>query len=235
MQSASGFSMPRMTSFVRKLLIGLFGCYVAQLVLGGWLGMPLAEMLAMEPGGSSPWQLVTYVVVEQQNPLWFLFGMLFLWWILAPFEVAFGPRRTMQLCITVTLAASVPAWLMGFVFPSPLLFGTGPVWFGAMAATTWLYRDRQMSLFGLASMTSQQFLGLMLGLSVLMFLFSHNHTHFVADLGGMGGGIGFIQWLRRAPSGSRPGRASRKARRSGPGLRVIKGGQDDDDPPKWLN
>jgi hypothetical protein len=78
-------------------------------------------------------------------------------------------------------------------------------------------------------MSARQFLWLLLGISVLMFLASKNQTQFIADLGAIGGGIGFVQWMkrpRRAPgSKSKP-----KAR----GFKVIQGGNDDDRP-KWLN
>jgi len=236
MQTASRFGLPRLTSFVRKMMIALFGCYVAQLVLEGWLDIPVSTILALQPGGPGLWQLLTYVLVEGQGPFWFLLGLLFLWWVVAPFELAFGPRRTLQLCIAVALAASVPAYLLGVVVPgSPPLFGTGPVWFGAIGATAWLYRDRQMSFFGMFPMSSMQLLGLLVGFSTLQFLFSHNHTHFIANLGALAGGIAFIRWLKRAPTGSRSAGKKRKARGSGSGLRVIKGGRDDDDPPKWLN
>jgi hypothetical protein len=84
-------------------------------------------------------------------------------------------------------------------------------------------------------MSSKQLLGLLVGFSTLQFLFSQNHTLFVADLGALAGGIGFINWLRRPPKGS-SGSKRRRPRASGSGLRVIKGGRDDDDdPPKWLN
>ena len=61
MQSASQFRLPRMTSFVRQLMIVLFACYVAQLILERWMDVPISQMLALHPGGAGLWQLVTYV------------------------------------------------------------------------------------------------------------------------------------------------------------------------------
>lgn len=233
----SGFSTPPLTPFVKRLLIGLFAIYVALLIADRWLGFALSPLLMMIPGAPAPWQLVTYVVVGGGQPLMFLLGLVFLWWILSPFEIAMGPRRTMQLCLAVTLAGSVPAWLAGLMLPgAPPLFGTGPMWFGSMGATLWMYRGRQMSFFGLGTMTSQQFLALMLGLSALMFLSSKDYTHFIADLGALAGGIGFIRYLRRPPPrrGSPRPRPKRSAR--GSGLRVVEGGRSDEGGrPKWLN
>lgn len=224
-------SLPRLTSFVKGLLITLFASYVTQLLLDGWQGIPVRTLLALIPGALQPWQLLTYILVDGANPLFFLFGLLVLWWVLAPFEIGFGARQTAQLCAACVLGAAVPAWVVGLVIPgSPPLYGTGPLWMGGLAASTYLYKDRPMSLFGLGMMTAKQFLLVIVGLSFLMFLFSKNHTHFVADLGGMAGGIGFIHYLRRPRS--RPDRRPRPPKN----FRVIQGGgRDDNERKTWLN
>ena len=225
-------SLPRLTTFVKGLLITLFGSYVLQLVLERWQEMPVFATLALIPATMQPWQLVTYVLVDTSNPLLFIFGLLVLWWVLAPFEIGFGARRTAQLCAACVVGAAIPAWLVGFSLPNPPpLYGTGPLWMGGLAASTWLYKDRPVSLFGLGSISAQQFLLIIVGLSFLMFLFSMNYTHFVGDLGGMAGGIGFIHYLRRPRS-----RPTQKPRSPKGGFRVIQGGgQKDDEPKTWLN
>lgn len=225
--------MPRLTGVVKKLIFGLLGAYVLQLVLHNWVGIPIVSLLALTPGGAGVWQLVTYVLVDQGHPLMFLFGLLIIWWTLSPIEIGFGPQRTMQLCLASMLAGSVPAYMLGVMIPgSPPLFGSQTIWFGGIAALTWVSKDRQMSFFGLMSMTAKQFLLLLVGLSVLMFLASKNHTHFVADLGAMAGGIGFVRWMRRPRAAKRPARKPRR------GFRVIEGGGEgggDEERPKWLN
>ena len=100
---------------------------------------------------------------------------------------------------------------------------------------SWLYRDQQVSLFGMMPMTAKQFLLLLLGMSVLMFLSTKNHTQLIADLGAMGGGIGFVRWMKR-PRTQRPSRKPRGTRARG--FKVIRGGGgagEDEDRPKWLN
>jgi hypothetical protein len=225
------FGLPRLSAVVKKIIFGLLAAYILQLVLENWLGVPVGALLAMQPGGLGLWQLVTYVLVDHGHPVMFLIGLLFVWWALSPFEIGYGPTRTLQLCATAILSASIPAYLVGFVAPgSPLLYGSGPIWFGAIAATTWLHRDQQISLFGALAMTARQFLWLLLGITVLMFLASKDHTQLVADLGAMGGGIAFVRWMRRP---RRPA-TSRKPSGGVRGFKVIQGGNDDDRP-KWLN
>lgn len=234
MYGRQGLSLPRLTNFVKKLLITLFSSYVALLILEGWQGVPLSSMLALHPGGLEIWQLGTYLFVAGGNPLMFLFGLLVLWWILAPFEIGFGQTRTAQLVVTCVVGAAVPAWLAGFVIPgSPPLYGSGPLWLGALAASTYLYKDQKMSLLGAVTMTAKQFLLLIVGLSVLMFLANKDHTHFIADLGGIASGIGFVKYLRRP---RQPAQSTRQ-RSKNKGFRVIEGGggSDDNDGGKWLN
>jgi hypothetical protein len=222
--------LPRLSAVVKKLLIVLLFAYIAQLVLDGWLGVQIGALLAMQPGGLALWQLVTYVLVDRGHPIMFLIGLLFLWWALSPFEIGYGPRRTLQLAATVIVSASVPAYLLGLIIaPAPPLYGSSPIWFGAIAATTWLHRDQQIALFGAMQMSARQFLWLLLGISVLMFLASKNQTQFIADLGAISGGVGFVRWMKRP----RPAPSS-KSKPKSRGFKVIQGGNDDDRP-KWLN
>jgi membrane associated rhomboid family serine protease len=227
-------ALPRLGTVVRNLIAGLCAAYVAQLVLHNWLDVPIVALLALSPGVFAPWQLVTYVLVDLSPPGWFLLGLLFLYWSLSRFESDFGPKRTLQLCAVSVLAASVPVWLLGFALPgSPLLAGSTPLWYGGMAATTWLYRDQPMSLFGAVTMTARNVLYLLLAISVLGFLFDRNHTQFVGTLGAMAGGIAFVRWLQRPPK--RRKAPSKPPSRRPSGLRVIEGGQNGDERPKWLN
>jgi len=227
----SRFALPRLGAVVRNLITALIAAYVAQLILQNWLSVPIVSLLALTPGGVGLWQLATYVLVDLSNPMMFLLGLLFLWWALSPFERDFGPHRTLQLCLVSMLSASVPAYLVGFVIdPSPPLFGSSPLWYGGIAATAWLYRDQPVSLFGALTMTARQLLWVLLGMSVLGFLASRDHTRFIAELGAMGGAIAYVRYLqrpRRKPTPKKP-----PTRPSS--LRVIEGGGGDDRP-KWLN
>jgi hypothetical protein len=225
-------AVPRLSAVVKNLLIVLLVCYVTDLLLQRLAGFSLANLLALSPGQPWLWQLVTYVLVDRSEPLGFLFGLLFVWWSLSPFEIAYGPQRTLQLCLATIIAAAVPVWLMGFVIPSPALSGPNVLVFGGLAATTWPQRDQPTSFFGVISMNGRQFLWLLVGISVLMFLFYANHTQLIADLCAIAGGIGFIRWIKRPRTPKISRRPAPKAR----GFKVIQGGgSGEDDRPKWLN
>lgn len=86
-----------------------------------------------------------------------------------------------------------------------------------------------MSLFGVVDMKPVHIIYLVLALSTLLFITSGDAVSFVADLGAIGGGMGFIEWLRRPP-----GRRRRRKRKKKKGsLDVIAGGRPDE--PRWLN
>ena len=130
-----------------------------------------------------------------------------------------------MLSVVALLSASIPAWFLGLVVSgAPPLFGSNPLWYCSIAAMSWLDRHRPMSLFGVLSMTAQQFLLLLIGISVLMFLTTKNETQLVGDLGSLAGGIALANWLRRPRKPKKP--PERKKARAG-GFKIIQGGQDD--------
>lgn len=238
---------PRLTPFVKKLLIGLLSIYIGELVLQNWLGVGVFEVLALNHGALSPatlWQVLTYVVVAPPGPqhvVGVLIGLVFLWWILAPFEERFGVRRTAQLTVVAALSASVPALLasQGLLLAGvqrlfPPLYGTNPVMLAAVAGFAESLRGRgTLSFFGAIPMQPKHLIYVVIGLSVLFFLASGNVVELVADLGAVAGGMGFVRWISRPrrPSHQAPGRRSAS-------LRVLPGSGNkpsSNKPPRWLN
>ncbi len=230
------FRFPPLTPLVKKLLIALFATYLGQILVQNWLGQEVFSFIALNTaavGVSTVWQLFTYVFAAPTTTNYvfsMLISLVFLWWMLAPFEQRFGPRRALQLCVVATLGAALPAIAIGLAFGSAdALYGTTPLLLGTIAAFSWSYRGQgRMSFFGVIDMKPEHIIWLVLGMSLLIFLTSGDLVHLVADLGAVGAGIGFIEWLRRPPSTERRG----PRKRSG-GFRVISG--DRDDGPQWLN
>ncbi len=238
------FSFPRLTPVVKKLLIGLFGFFVLELILTNWVGgVNVFGLLALDPahpGLATLWQLVTYVLVWPPGPgsvLNILIALLFTWWVLSPFEESFGGRRTMQLSAVAILSASLPALVAGFLFqrPGEALYGCNAILIAAIVAFAYSLRGRgQLSLFGVLPMRPMVLIWVVVGFSVLMFLASMNLVSLVADLGAVGGGILFVKWMTRP---RRPKRRAPRGRRGGhEPFSVISGGRkDDDERPRWLN
>jgi membrane associated rhomboid family serine protease len=86
-----------------------------------------------------------------------------------------------------------------------------------------------MSFFGVIDMKPVHIIYLVLALSALMFITSGDSVALAADIGAIGGGMAFIEWLRRPPSRRRRRRPRKKKGSFG----VVRGGRADE--PRWLN
>lgn len=237
-QYTSGFAFPPMTRFVKGLIIFILTAFVFELVLTNFFGLPIFGILALnasEPGLHTLWQIFTYVLVDDPSGvISMLVGLLFIWLIISPFELAFGTERTVQLCALAVLSASLPAVLVGLLMswltPGPaVLFGSLPIAYAGIAAMAVAARGRRLSLFGLWSMTSRQLLLLMAGLSLLTFLATKNIAILVGSLGSLGGGSWFALWITRP-------RTRTGFKRAIPWLKLIRGGRSEPQrPPRWIN
>ena len=231
------FRFPPLTPFVKKLLIALFAAWIVQIILQNWAGVPIFEFLALStanPGVNTLWQLGTHVFAFPTGPqavFSMLIVLLFLWLMLAPFEQRFGEKRTIQLCIVAALSSAVLALVVGLIVPSPsALYGAQAILLGSIAAFAWSYRGQgRMSFFGVIDMKPVHIIYLVLALSALMFITSGDAVALAADIGAIGGGMAFIEWLRRPPGKRR--RAKRRKKKSS--LDVVQGGRADE--PRWLN
>jgi len=233
------FRFPPLTPFVKKLLIALFGAWIVQIILQNWGGVPMFELLALStssPGVNTLWQLGTHVFAFPTGPqavFSMLIVLLFLWLMLAPFEQRFGQKRTIQLCVVAALSAAFLALIVGLIVPTPsALYGAQALLLGSIAAFAWSYRGQgRMSFFGVIDMKPVHIIYLVLALSVLMFMTSGDAVALAADIGAIGGGMGFIEWLRRPPRRRRPKRGKRRKKKSD--FDVVQGGRADE--PRWLN
>ncbi len=237
---------PPLTPTVRALLVVFLVAFVAQLVSDVWLGGRLFDLLslAIYPGElrlPNLWQIVTYPLAQVPGPegvTGFVFGAFFFYWIVASFEQQHGPRWTRRVLGLTLLGASLPAFAVGLLLGGRVS-GFSFLTFGVLAAGIWMARllRQRIALFGQWEMTPTQLLLLLLALPLLQFLASKNTLHLVADLGATGAGILFVELLARPRDG---GGGTRDRKGSGPrknphGLRAIRGGKDEGDPPRWLN
>ena len=222
---------------MKKLLIALFGAWIVQIIFQNWAGVPIFELLALNtatPGVATLWQLGTHVFAFPTGPqavFSMLIMLVFLWWMLAPFEQRFGQKRTIQLCVVAALSSAVLALIVGLLVPNPsALYGAQAMLLGSIAAFAWSYRGQgRMSFFGVIDMKPVHIIYLVLALSALMFITSGDAVALAADIGAIGGGMAFIEWLRRPPSRRRrPKRSKKKG-----SFDVVQGGRADE--PRWIN
>jgi len=232
------FRFPPLTPFVKKLLVALFATWILQILLQNWAGVPTFALLALDTGSigvATLWQLATHTFAFPTGPqavFSMIISLLFLWLMLAPFEQRFGQKRTLQLCLVSVFASAIVAILVGLVLSSSSpLYGANRILLGTIAAFGWSYRGQgRMSFFGVIDMKPEHIIYLVLAFSLLMFLITGDAVAFVADIGAVGGGVAFIEWLRRPPK-RRTRKVARGKRKSS--FDVVEGGRSDE--PRWLN
>jgi hypothetical protein len=240
MEYTPRFVFPRLTGFIKKLVMGLLVAYVLELVLMNFMGIPVFDLLALNAsdlGIATCWQIFTYVLVDHPSAVMsLLVGLIFIWLILSPFEILYGSTRTMQLCAVGVIFSSVTAVVTQALL-SKLNLGPSGLWgsqsiaYAGMAAIAMTMRGRSISLFGLFSMTSNQLLLLLVGLSFLMFLATKNLAMLTGSIGAIGGGVWYVRWISRPRIRKQP----RPQGKTTP-FKVIPGGQSaNSKPPTWFN
>jgi len=226
---------PPLTALTKFLLLLLFGMYLAAIIAENWLGVPAFALLSLDavhPGLQTLWQPLTYAFAwptDTQHLFGMLLTLLFLWWMVPPFEQSFGRPRTIQLLVATSLSAALLALVTGQFFSSAApLYGASSALLGLIAAFSWAFRHRgKMSFFGVLPMKPVHIIYLAMGFSVLIFLIDKDFVHLMADLGAMGGGVLFAEWMSAPRKPKKPG----PRRKGGPNLHVIDGG----DGPRWIN
>jgi membrane associated rhomboid family serine protease len=234
------FRFPRLTATVKKLLIVLAAAFVSVAVLQNIAGVPVFEWLALSLHFELNllWQPFTYWLVypPQEGALFnFLFVLLGIYFFLSPFEEAFGAKRALQLAASGVLAAALATVALAFaIAPVRPIFGAASIALAALGAFPIIARDREILFMFVLPMKAWTVIALGLGIAALSAVLARDPFVFAEHAAALGGGFGFAKWITR-PRISKTKKAPPKRRRSGPDLKVLRGGSDDDDPPRWLN
>ncbi len=229
--------VPRLTPVVRRLLITLFVGFVVHLVAENWLHVPILATCALWIGPlrvSQLWQIFTHVFVQPLSPqsvISELIGLMFLWWILSPFEERYGGRRTLELCLVSLLGwALVPIAVGPFLRESSPLFGTSALAFGGFSAFAMTTRRTQVMLFGAVPVKAMHLLTIAIGYSVLLFLASRNLVVLLAGLGATASGAAYGWWLTLPPRKKKSGKVGQLVP-----FPMQRDARESKNPKHWLN
>ena len=236
------FQFPPLTPLVKRLLILQGVAFVALAIVEILGGVRLFPLLSLQLEFGEPvsylglaWQPVTYWLVyppQTESLLGLLLSMVMVYFFLGPFESTFGPRKSVALCAVGILAAAAACVGFAHVLPSARpMFGASVLAAASFGAFPVLFGDRDIFLFPLMiPLKPWTALGIGAAVVALIALLAQEPFIFVSDIAAMGAGIGYARFAARAPAARKKPR-----RRGGPDLRVIRGGEDDDEPPRWLN
>ena len=200
------FRLPPLTPFVKKLLIALSAMFVVVAIVNR-LVFPVLELLWLETrvvSLATLWQIFTHVLVVPPNALLpFLLSLLFIWWILPPFEERYGAARVFQLALLGTVGSALLALLAGQVFPGSAapVSGPGAITLAAISAYAVLLPPyAEVSFFGVLPLKARHLLWVIIGFSLLGFLTSWSATHLASDIGAIAAGVLFVKlWMQRPP------------------------------------
>lgn len=190
--------------------------------LGGFTGpLGVFEPLALTPSAvlhrGFVWQLATYALLHDPGALLpLVFTVLGLWWMGSPLEARWGPRRVLGLMLGATVAGGVAVVLVSLAsatLAEGVVVSPTAAVSALLAAWCALHTDARVSFLGLATLTGRQLLGLLVGVAVLQFAWQR-------DGAGLASLVGFATGHLYA---TRP-RPPMQPRRSGPNLRVVRGG-----------
>lgn len=95
--------------FTKKILIGLLGLFVVELILENWIALPLASFLAWDPTQTliRPWQVLTHFLYQGSKPLSFLFDLLAIYFFLPTMQQNYGRKGIYRLASFVVFTAAI--------------------------------------------------------------------------------------------------------------------------------
>lgn len=241
------FQFPPLTPLVKKISLAVGISTVLVLLLDRLFGLTwLLPALVLSRHGTGQlgtpiawlWQVFTHAFVYPPEQLFgAVLGLLFFWYMGAPFEIRFGARTLLKLLIVSVLASAVGGIMAMVLLPGQ--WGAGAVWgvsalligvITGIAASSTL--SAQVSFFGLFQMTQK---ALLISFAVAIVLFGIADGNYVAIVAQFAAGFAAYFYMKALLTPRAPKPKKKKARRAH-NLSVIEGGvDDDDDMPKWLN
>lgn len=227
-------TLPTLLPGTRNVLIVSLVVFVAYVVLARGVGLPLAGFLAIAPGPSIgwSWQWATHWVVSDDGGGAFrkLIELLIVYLMGSQYEALAGPRRLYGLLVVGVLGAA--AGIFATIWLTPLAsFGDAAMTSALVCALAVRSGGREVSVPVLGTTSPWLFVVIFGAVALLDAIYFHFAPVAGAYFGACGAAYLYERWAMRAPT-----RASPRAKpRAGGPFRVIRGGADDDERPKYLN
>ncbi len=244
----AGFG-PRLTPFVRNIIVALVVIYVVQIVLQGWLGLPISDLLAlwapMTPGGPTGlfhiWQPATALLINGL-PEHALMDWVMLWFFLQPTLDYLGRKGTAKLLGTTWLVGVVVAFGLawtGIIFNTPCV-GVTALGSAMVIAYGMAKPDAEILLMFVLPIKGRWFVWFALFTGALAFLYYRSLEPAVVLAGDLAAVVWMwsdgsarqlwlklkLKWLQRQRSGS-PRRRGR--------FEVIDGGRSQSGNDDWVH
>jgi membrane associated rhomboid family serine protease len=196
------FTGPRLTPWVKRLLIGLTAAFVALFVTDDLLRQGLSQYLVFAPGAflRQPWSLLTFPFVERQ-PFTLLFILLTVFFFGGPLEERWGSRGFLRFLAVSALGGALLAVVMGLISPRMMampLWGFEGAVYGMLLAFALYWPEMEIRIWGIFPVKAKW---LAMAAAAIGFIISVQSGGMgLAHLGAFGTAFAFLKspWAPRA-------------------------------------
>jgi membrane associated rhomboid family serine protease len=216
------FSGPRLTPWVKRLLIGLTAAFLALFVADDLLRLGVTQFLVFVPGAilRQPWSVLTFPLVER-SPLSLLFVLLTVFFFAGPLEERWGAPGFLRFLAVSALGGVLLSLLLAAVSPRmlamPLMGPTGAI-YGMLLAFAMYWPEMEIRIWGIIPVKAKW---LALASALIGFIISVQSGGLgLAHLGAFGTAFLYLKgpWVPRAWGDVPP---PRKAPRKAPQKAVV--------------
>ncbi len=225
-----GFGAPRVTPWVKRLLIANAAIFLVTVLVGF---DPMADLFAFSPGRflQRPWGMVTYMFVHH-GLFHLLMNLLFVFFFGPPLEERWGSNVFIRFYMICGLAGA----LLSLVFSTVPIVGASAACYGLTLSFAMIWPNVQAYVWGLVPVRMKWIAGFMVALSLVSAIGpERDGVAHLAHLGGAAAGFLLMRFAglgelgssgasqsgnrrRRAPSGRA---AAKGGRRTGRGIRPV--------------
>jgi hypothetical protein len=229
--TAEVFGLPPIHPWIRNLMIGLFGLYVAELIGVNAVGQGLYSLLALHPVGDgfAPWQLLTRYLVQGPQVMSVMFGLLMLYFALPLMDRFFSRSQLLQVLAAMFVGGTVLSLgLAALGIVGGLALGWGMVLTGLFALVGLAMPSMEFRLFFLIPVRASYFVwgaGVIAGLLLLA-------SPSLSSADYLGSWLGVVAWWYLLGPGGRRRKLiqqSKKIEKELMKFQVIQGGRNRDD------
>ena len=213
---APGIAGPRLTPWVRRLMIALTAVFLALFITDDVLRLDLTRHFVLVPASllRQPWSLLTFPLVHR-SPISLLFILLTLYFFGGTLEDRWGGRGFLKFCAASAAGGALLALALIPLMPTVPLFGFTGVMYGLLLALALFWPDMEISIFGIIPVKAKW---LALVTAAIGFILSVQSGGFgLAHLGAFGSAFLFLRspWAPRewgdVPAPRKPAKRQPKA------------------------
>lgn len=211
---APGFAGPRLTPWVRRLMIALTAVFLALFIADDLLKAGVTQYVALFPLRvlQQPWSLLTFPFVHR-DPISLLFILLTLYFFGGTLEDRWGGRGFLKFCAASAAGGAILSLALSPWIPTPLYGFTG-VMYGLLLALALFWPDMEISIFGIIPVKAKW---LAIVTAAVGFIIGVQSGVGLAHLGAFGSAFLFLRspWAPREwgdmPAPRKPARRQPKA------------------------